>query len=427
MAIGRSRGESTIKRAANRKRSVWHLRAFPGWNAALPNASQRRTGRVRFRTRANETPGLTYYLPAWKSDPDVEFDLDSLRTPLTRAGNRYYELSSGLPYNPASGLLQGDDYVLTDPQGIVFAIESRRGIVEVRDDTGDTLAFVRDSGVLTTDGTQVKFVHDSNGRLIRIDNGSDIVHYQYDSAGNLADVLADGTSGSTLYGYDHSTANRLSVLVDDGSAIAVNYSDITYASDIVSHLGDVQSFAGSEFNGQVANVDPELFSLRLHQEEIDSTLAGRLLLRVEVDSNGNFQPAAPTIRGLDPISTEVNGSRIVSMFLVETEGLFVVEVSGTDDQNVGQFDLRVSAAGDVNSDGKVDGVDSQLIDPLVGLTSSDPEFNADYDLNGDASIDVNDQLVVVHNFGFFAITAPSMPVPPHTGADAQRAVGYGCQ
>ena len=46
--------------------------------------------------------GLTYYTPAYTADPGVTYTLDSAGGPLIQAGDRFYDLKTGLAYNPAS-------------------------------------------------------------------------------------------------------------------------------------------------------------------------------------------------------------------------------------------------------------------------------------------------------------------------------------
>ena len=46
---------------------------------------------------------------------------------MTLAGNRFYDLSSGQPYNPASGDFTGPDYTLTGPDGTVYDLSTTSG------------------------------------------------------------------------------------------------------------------------------------------------------------------------------------------------------------------------------------------------------------------------------------------------------------
>src|SRR5262249_21542867 len=66
----------------------------------------RRVG-FAFAPQRHEQTGVVYYTPAWQADPGVDYSLDSAGAVLTKAGDRFYEIQSGQPYNPASGQFAG--------------------------------------------------------------------------------------------------------------------------------------------------------------------------------------------------------------------------------------------------------------------------------------------------------------------------------
>ena len=55
----------------------------------------------------NSQAGLIWYSPAWTADPGVNYQLSSAGATLEEVNGAYYQLGTGLPYNPASGNFGG--------------------------------------------------------------------------------------------------------------------------------------------------------------------------------------------------------------------------------------------------------------------------------------------------------------------------------
>jgi len=68
---------------------------------------------------------VDFYRPAWTADEDHGWTLGSAEALLIKAGARYYDAASGLPYNPASSQFAGADYLLTGPNGTRYLIAPR--------------------------------------------------------------------------------------------------------------------------------------------------------------------------------------------------------------------------------------------------------------------------------------------------------------
>ena len=109
----------------------------------LPDGS--RVG-FTFAPVAHQQAGITYYTPAFQADPGVNWTLTSAGGVLTKAGDRFYDLRTAVPYNPASGQFTGPDYTLTGPDGTVYDLSLARGVV---DETlpGGTRLYFSDSGI----------------------------------------------------------------------------------------------------------------------------------------------------------------------------------------------------------------------------------------------------------------------------------------
>ena len=64
-----------------------------------------------------DTGGLVLYRPEWTADAGNPYTLDSSSALLTKAGAKYYELTTGQPYHPAGWFFGGPAYTLTAPDG----------------------------------------------------------------------------------------------------------------------------------------------------------------------------------------------------------------------------------------------------------------------------------------------------------------------
>jgi hypothetical protein len=72
----------------------------------------------------------------------------------------------------------------------------------------------------------------------------------------------------------------------------------------------------------------------------------------------------------------------------------------------GAYTLKLNVAGDINSDGRVDTTDRQLLENALGRTATDPGYTTDLDLNRDGIINWADQTLLNSNFGFIANRPP---------------------
>lgn len=173
--------------------------------------------RVGFTFRpveVRQNSGLVYYQPAWEADLGVGYVLESADALLSKAQGRYYGLSKGVPYHPASPFFEGPDYTLTAPDGGQMLIDTERGVVEEIRPSGERL-FYGDSGVVAGQGDAVQFTHDTRGRLVQAQSpDGNTVAYQYDDAGNLI-LLSHSPAGSQQrFGYDPTDSNLLTVAVE---------------------------------------------------------------------------------------------------------------------------------------------------------------------------------------------------------------------
>src|SRR5262249_48631216 len=145
------------------------------------------------------------------------------------------------------------------------------------------------------------------------------------------------------------------------------------------------------------------YVFRIYDDELASTATGHVFLRVEVHgTDGTFLPALPVIAGLTPLETHTGNGRANALFEVDGQGLLLLEVSGANATTAGSFELTLNVAGDINGDGKVDGVDSGLLADAFGTAAGDAQYNAAADLDGDGRVDLTDRLLLAADFGFVA-------------------------
>src|SRR5207302_3915410 len=120
---------------------------------------------------------------------------------LEELNGAFYQLGTGLPYNPASGHFTGFDYTLTAPDGTQYHYATAGGLREMTGPGGQRLVW-SSSGVLAMNGDQLAFQRDDAGRITRITStdGRQIA-YSYDSAGNLVEVTDLQTLAHSRFAY----------------------------------------------------------------------------------------------------------------------------------------------------------------------------------------------------------------------------------
>lgn len=126
---------------------------------------------------------------------------------------------------------------------------------------------------------------------------------------------------------------------------------------------------------------------------------------VDVSSASGLLPGLPGIAGLTPLVSRVNGTDAYGLFAVEKGGLSLLEVAGASG-SAGGYRVDLSIAGDLNRDGLVDGVDSQLLSLALGSRAGDAGYRTSYDLNRDFVIDGKDVQILGSNYGFIANRPP---------------------
>jgi YD repeat-containing protein len=367
----------------------------------LPDGS--RVG-FTFTPIAHAQTGLTYFTPAFTSDAGVPYTLTSASGVLTLAGDRFYDLKTGTPYNPASGLFDGPDYTLSGPDGTVYAIAATRGVAALTPPGGPTWQ-VTDSGVIAPNGERLSFIHDAAGRLTSVTapDGTQVL-YRYDDAGNLVSARNLTLGQSCRYGYSASQPHLLELAVSRtaGQSEVIQYTPNPVILPLTADLGGSGQFLLNTASGVLTPGGTDRYAFGFRSSEITATTAGTVFLGVQVEAaaGSSFQPAVPVVAGLTPLATEITLATEISaasafaLFDITREGLERLDVSGANAASGGAYTLRLFVAGDANGDGTVDGNDGLLL--MVALGSAAKQADA----NLDGLVDAEDMQLLASNLGF---------------------------
>ena len=368
--------------------------------------------RFTFAPTSFQVAGQTFYQPAWQADSGVAYTLESTNAVLTKAGNSYFDLTTGQPYNPGNPFFSGPSYTLVAPDHTQYQLDSSGNIIGEITPSGAQL-YISDSGITAANGQTIQFLRNSQGLITSIvAPGGQVVNYQYDANGNLVSMQNETTGGSQRYGYSLSDPHLLIAAVrSNGNSVEYTPGTTTTAY-IQRDLGDAAEFSDTTINNTLAAGETDLFSFRLNQAELNSTATGSILLRVVVQgTDGVFVPATPTIAGLQPLSVNTRGTIVVALFQISQPGLYVVSVAGATASTTGKYSLNLTVAGDLNGDGNVDGNDSALFAAALGSALGGANFSLAVDINGDGKVDQEDEVILASDYGFTAttVTAPSTP------------------
>jgi RHS repeat-associated protein len=357
--------------------------------------------------------GETFYRPGWLADAGVTYSLASVSTVLTKAGNRYYDLATGQPYNPGNPFFSGPSYTLTAPDGTRYQLDARGDITGQVTPTGAQL-YISNSGITASNGQTIQFLRDAEGRITDIlTPDGQLITYQYDASGNLVAMQNVNTGGSQRYGYAQSDSHLLIAAVRSNGDSVLMPAGTTNTLFIQRDLGSAIQFAGTTTNNTLAAGTNDLLSFRFDQNELNSLATGTVLLRVVVQgTDGIFVPGVPTIAGLQPLSVTARGGIVVAIFAINRPGLYVVAIAGATPQMTGNYAVNLTVAGDISGDGKVDGNDSALLAAALGSSVGSANYSLAADINGDGKADSQDQLLLDGDYGFHATPIPAPTTPP---------------
>ena len=331
-----------------------------------------------------EVQGLTYYTPAWVADAGVDYTLESVSTLLTKTGDRFYDLKTGNPYNPASGFSGQLEYQLTAADGTVYELSTAKGLLAQVTADGVRLTY-SDGGIISDSGEAVIFERDDSNRLTKIiaPDGRE-VRYSYDEQGNLVTVRDLATGTATRYGYDSAIAHQLTLVAGEEGTVIDYGTNTPQTTPIVADLGTAHRFSSEVTQGNLVASQSDYYTFSVRESELRGTATEIVFIGVEIQANqgSSLQTEIPAIAGLTPLETKIEEDKAFALYAVEGEGINLIEVRGIND-SAGEYSLKLTVAGDVNRDGLVNGVDSQLVQAALGKAQGDEGSSLDLDVSRD--------------------------------------------
>ena len=177
---------------------------------------------------------------------------------------------------------------------------------------------------------------------------------------------------------------------------------------VPTDLGGAYTFTGKTASGNNDAVQANQYTFSIASSELNSTDSDTVLVGISVESKDGSQglPELPEVGGLTPILTSSDTNSTYSLFSINRSGLNPLNLKGTSSSTSGAYSLQLNVAGDINSDGRVDTTDRQLLENALGRTATDPGYTTDLDLNRDGIINSADQTLLNSNFGFLANRPP---------------------
>ncbi|WP_353955672.1 putative Ig domain-containing protein [uncultured Sphingobium sp.] len=348
--------------------------------------------------------GQTFYRPAWIADGAHGWQFSSIDVQLRKIGGKFYDVDSGAAYNPGSPSFGDRDYALRAPDGTIYILDSQRGTVEIQKAEGKLL--IGDSGITALGGDALRFLQDARGNVTQVTDASGKASiYSWDEDNRLT-ALRDLVTGAGIrYGY---VDGRLALEVpSSGTGKRIVYApDGTVATEaIVADLATPAKFTGQTISGDLGAGGAASFAFTLRETELEGLPNAFVILRVETTGS-----VTPQIAGLSPLASAQAGGKVVTLFALSTSGLHELRIAGS-----GAYAFEMRAAGDINGDAKVDGLDSAAV--VAALAGSD--------ISGDGVTNATDTQIVAANYGFRAnqspLIAPTIPTEK-THVDLQRYV-----
>ena len=304
---------------------------------------------------------------------------------LQRQGQRLLSQASGLPWVP-----QG--FVLTGPDGTRYSLSASGAVQRITHADGQQW-LVSDAGIARVGAAdpaqRIEFQRDSAGRIervvgLRADGQSLSIVYRYDSAGRLilARTLYGGDAASTI-GY-HADGRLMTEPVSAQLGAAVGW--------LASAAAPSNAWAGTLQAGT-----PVHLSFVVRDSELASTIraagaAGAVIVAVET-TGADLQLTAT---GATVLGRSTLGQRVVTLLRINEAGLKLLTLNGS-----GAASLRISLAGDLDRDGRIDGSDSAAWEAAAAAGTL-----ASADLDGDGDADAGDRQLLYANYGWRANQAP---------------------
>ena len=177
---------------------------------------------------------------------------------------------------------------------------------------------------------------------------------------------------------------------------------------VPTDLGGAYTFTAKTASGNNDAGKANQYTFSIASSELNSTDSDTVVVGISVESKDGSQglPQLPEVDGLTPILTSSDTNSTYSLFSINRSGWNPLNLKGASSSTSGAYTLKLNVAGDINSDGRVDATDRQLLDNALGRKVTDPGYTIDLDLNRDGIINWADQTLFNTNFGFIANRPP---------------------
>ena len=226
------------------------------------------------------------------------------------------------------------------------------------------------------------------------------INYTYDDGGNLISARNLSLGQSDRYGYEADGEGRLIIAgapVGEAGGELIDYRNTIAIAPIQGDLGSAYQFTQQTISG---NLDDggDRYLLSLRDSELASTATDFVLVGVEIDGAN----VSPLLSGVSPLTIQqLDSNTTFAIFAIQEAGLNLLEISGS-----GDYTLDFSIIGDVNLDGRVNGLDSELLSAISGSLPGDATYQIPFDLNRDGAINATDTQLLGSNFGFITNLPP---------------------
>ncbi|MGE4182848.1 MAG: Ig-like domain-containing protein, partial [Limisphaerales bacterium] len=347
-------------------------------------------------------------------DPGVTFSLTSGTAVLRAVGDAFYQVGTGLPYNPDSGRFGGFDNAVTASDGTRYVYTRAEGLREIWGANGSRLAWTH-SAITASDGARVAIERDANGRVTRLvaPDGSQAV-YDYDSGGNLLQATVLESNRRAWLGYQADDRHLLTqVLASDSASIRYDSNGVFLGADPVQTiLGTSREFVGTTLRASLQPGATNRLGVVLGAEEITTARSGRITLGVEVTTTTVGWLPSVTLRGEPQGTITQTANGVVVLFTLDQPGPRLLEITSTTATTAGDYDVSFFLAGDANADGVVDGTDEALLAAALGTSAGQTGFLPGADWNRDGRIDEGDRAYLDAGFGVVLNRAPTVQPAP---------------
>jgi RHS repeat-associated protein len=335
--------------------------------------------------------GLTYYTPQWQADSNTGYKLASVETKLIRAGEKFYDMLTGVPYHPDRGIWQGANYTLTAPSGAKYEYNAIGEIISQISASGKKATY-SDSGILAATGEAISWVKDKQGNLVSIDapDGTQL-SYTYNSNGQLINISNRGSGKEETFSYDDS--GKLHAIIGNIGESGTIYGT---GETIASNLGTLANFVGKT----TTSIGNKLYAFQIAESELNSTATANILISAETT-----EPASVKLNDIPSILQRDN----YRIFSLARPGINLLSLDSS---------FTVNIVGDINGDLRVDGTDAALVRNALDLHTYDIKL----DLNRDNKIDAADLQLVAANYGV-AIADSALPAKPMKAGSVRKSNG----